>query len=238
MSDFRFKHGIALGPYANFSIRTDGLLGTTDATPDVSLWNLFWTGVDNTATISYFDGLLTGGVNGVEEGKVIRVIFLGTGTTLTNSAVLNLENDVNFEPNIGDSIELVHHASAWYETSRTWASPVLVALQSGDLGAAAATRANITQNTKVVTALAAASSLMTIQAMPGGYDGQRVTIVSIGSQVTLSANSAGLADGFLATSAGTSYVINGSFAATFVRATIGGTAKWVFDAPSVSADHL
>ena len=238
MSDFRFPYGVALGTYGNFSVRTDNLLGTTDTTPDVSLGSLFWAGVGHTATISYFDGRLTGGVTGVEEGKLIKVIFLGTGSTLTNSADLNLENDVNYEPGIGDSIELVHHASAWFEIGRTWVTPTLILAQSGDLGAAAAPRLLITQNTHTVTCLARASSLMTIDAMPGGYDGQRVTIISVGSQVTLSVNSAGVADGFLATSGGTTYVINGSFGATCIRATFGGTAKWVVDAPSVSADHL
>jgi hypothetical protein len=74
---------------------------------------------------------------------------------------------------------------------------------------------------------AAASSSMPIHAMPGGVDGQHVTLVAIGSQVVLSTNSAGLTDGFITSSSGgTSYVIQGSAAVTFVRVTMGSTAKW------------
>lgn len=233
MSDFRIPYGLSLGRYGNFQARTDGLLGNTDTTPDVSDGSLFYADVGNTASITYFDGRLSGGVNGVEEGKLIKVLFLGTGTTLVNSAVLNLEGDINYEPETGSSIELLHHASAWYELTRASLAPQTITVTSSNLGAAAATRLTITPETKVVLALAAASSLMSVHAMPGGVDGQRVTIVSIGSQVTLTAGSVGLADTFMAGSA-TSYVVNGSFAVTAVRATMGGTAVWFLDAPHIS----
>lgn len=227
MPDFRIKYGMARGQYGNFQARTDGLFGDTDTTPDVSLGNLFYTSVANTASITYFDGKLTGGVNGVEEGKEIKVIFLGTGTTLTDSAVLNLAGGHNYVPDIGDTIELIHHASAWYESSRSMSGDSVLSVTSSNLGAAAAPRLNIRNSTTVVQALAQASSLMTLHAMPGGTNGQMVTIVAVGSQVTLITNSAGLTDGFITTStAGTTYILNGSSSVAFVRATMGSTAKW------------
>lgn len=227
MPDFRIKYGLSRGQVGNFSARTDGLLGNTDTTPDVSLGNLFYADVGNTASITYFDGVLPGGASGVEEGKEIKVIFLGTGTTLVDSAVLSLAGGVDYTPDIGDTIELVHHTSAWYESNRAMAGAKVLSVTSSNLGAAAATRLNIRNSTTTVEALAAASSLMTIHAMPGGTNGQMVTLVAVGSQVTLSTNSAGLADGFITnSSAGTSFIINGSQAFTFVRATMGGTAKW------------
>lgn len=227
MPDFRVKYGLAYGNYGNFQARTDGLFSNTDTTPDVSLGYLWYADVGNTASITYFDGLLTGGVNGVEEGKEIKVLFLGTGTTLVDSAILNLAGGHNWTPDIGDVGVFIHHSSAWYEVGRTSAGNAVLSVTSSNLGAAAAPRLNIRNTTTVVQALAVASSLMTLHAMPGGYDGQTVTIVAVGSQVTFITNSAALTDGFITTSsAGTTYILNGSSAISFMRATMGGTAKW------------
>ncbi len=226
MADFRFVYGVARGPVNNFTIRTDNLLANTDATPDVTLGNLFHTDPANTATITYFD---VTGANPVSEhqGKEIGILFGGTGTTLTDGTLLSLKGGQSWSPDAGDVGEFIFVNSTWYEKGRTVAGDQVLSVTSSNLGTAAAPRLTIRNSTTTVLALAAASSLMTLHAMPGGVDGQQVTIIAVGSQVTFTTNSAGLSDGFITTATGTTtMILNGSAASSFVRATMGGTAKW------------
>lgn len=224
MSDFRVKYGLSYGEFGNFYARTDGLLGNSDATPDVTRGTLFWTAVANAAAITYLDGFLAGGVAGVEEGKVAKIIFLGTGTTLTDGAQFNLKDGVNWQPEIGDYWEGIHANSAWYETGRSSNNAKVSSVTSTNLTAVSALDVG---NIAVLRCTAQASSLMTVNALLNGVDGQRVAIAAINSQVTLNTNSAGLSDGFITTSSGGSaFVIQGSSVADFVRVTMGSTAKW------------
>ena len=225
MGNFRFKHGVARGPVGNFQARSDNVFSSTDTTPDVTLGNLFYTNNASATAITHFD---ISGQNAISEnwGKEIKVILLDGNTTLTPGNQLRLKDGQSVAPAAGAAFEFVYANSVWYETYRSYNTASVLNIESGGVGAGGV----ITINPAVtaVTLLTGASSSMTLERMPGGYTGQQVSLIGIGSSITLLTNSAGAADTFVVkTVAGTSAIITGSFGMVFQRVVQGATAKWI-----------
>ena len=224
MANFRFKHGVARGPVGNFSARSDNVFGSTDTTPDVTLGNLFYTNNASATSITHFD---VSGQNALSEhwGKEIKVIVLDNNTTLVDGAQLRLRDGQSVTPAAGAAFEFLYANSVWYESYRSYNTANVITVRSGDLGTTGVF--SINPSVRVVGMLAGGSSSMTVERMTGGYTGQEVTILVLGSSVTFVTNSAGATDSFVVkTVAGTSAIWTGSLGVTFVRAVQGTTAKW------------
>jgi len=180
MPDFRIKYGKAVGPLNNFYARTDGTFSDTDTTPDVTNGCLFYTLATNTATITNFDLAATAGAGnaaGLFEGKEIRLVFGGSGTTLAPSARLLLTNtDSLFDT--GDVINFMYHTSAWYETSRandqSQYSNITDVLEGGSDGI------TVTRYTKNV-GLSGVSAANVLKSISGGATFQSVNLYKTGS---------------------------------------------------------
>ena len=225
MGAFRIPYALAYGKYGNFQARTDNLFASTDATPNISQGYLFWTNNASATSITYFDGATNGLIN-PEEGQEIKVICLDNNTTFVNSNQLRLREGANIPAPTGSSWDFIYHNSTWFETYRSYNTAGVLALESANVAAGGV----ITINPAVtaVTLLTGASSAMNIQRMDGGYTGQLVTVIGIGSSVTLTTNSAGANDTFVVkTVAGTTAIITGSFGIAFARVLQGATAKWI-----------
>ena len=225
MSDFRFKYGVSYGTVGNFQSRTDNLLASTDTTPDVTDGNLFYTNNASATSITHWD---LSGANVVSEhqGKEIRVIYLDASTTLVAGAQLRLKDGQNVPMPALSVTDFIYLNSAWVETYRSYNTASQITVTSANVSAASL----ITINPAVtsVLLLTGASSSMTLNGMAGGYTGQTVTLHTIGSSVTFITNSAGLTDSFTVTTvAGTSAISTGSKSTVFIRAVVGGTAKWL-----------
>lgn len=209
MGDFRIPYGFARGPKANFSVRTDNLLGQADTTPDVTLGNLFWTNNSGATTITNFD---LSGVNGPNyasdfEGKEITVWMLDSNTTIqgnnssiflagTNAALIGANTIVKF----------LYHNSAWYESDRTTHVDSVVTIQSNQLGVVGSFDAS---NRRVIRVLSAAASNAALRLATGGEQGQELSLFAVGSTFTLTVNSAA-ANTFVLTSSAssTSFLVN------------------------------
>lgn len=192
MSDFRIKFGFAMGPYG-----TEGTLGITsagntftsgDATPDVTLGSYWLTNNTSATTITDFDGRLTGGITGIEEGKVLEITFGDGNTTLTEGANIRMTDSGNtFEA--GDSIRFINHAGRWDETTRSVnpAGGVVTVTDAGSIGLSVT-------GVKVVLLVTTAATA-TLAAFTGGYIGQEVTVVlNTGAVATRISNTGGATD--------------------------------------------
>ena len=124
MHDTRFKNGLAFGPYANFFANTANVFSQADATPDVSMGNLFFSNNTSNTTITHFDlqappGDTSPTYHQVYEGKAIRVIFLDDSTRLVNGGRLVLTGSEGLQ-GANNSIELLYHNSSWIEFNRSY----------------------------------------------------------------------------------------------------------------------
>lgn len=119
MADFRIPGGLSLGPYGTVGL-TSGrhLFRAGDTTPDVSLGSFFLTQNTSATVIRYFDGVLAGGLTGIEEGKVIVIRFGDDFTTLVPGSQMLLASSGNTMTS-GGTISLIHFNSAWTELART-----------------------------------------------------------------------------------------------------------------------
>ncbi len=225
MGDFRFVFGTARGKEGNFQARTDNLFGSTDATPDVSDGNLFWTNNASATSITHFDVVGADPVSR-HEGKEIYVGVLDGNTTFVNGAQLRLSDSQDVPATPGSMWHFIYHNSAWFQASPASLNTAgVLTAQSSNLGTTGLL--TITPATTVVGLLSGVSSSMTLRGMPGGRTGQMVTFVNLGSSITFITNSAGATDSFVvSTVSGTSAIVTGSDAVTFVRAVQGTTAKW------------
>lgn len=225
MSDFRLKHGLARGPVGNFYARSDNVFSSTDATPDVSDGNFFYTNNASATSVSHFD---VSGQNPISEhwGKEIRVLCLDANTTFVNGNQLRLREGVDIPAPPGSAWEFAYANSVWYETYRSYNTAGVISATSNNIGAGGVVTIN--PAVTAVTNLSGTSSSMTLERMPGGYTGQTVSVIALGSSITLVTNSAGAADTFVVkTVAGTSAIITGTFGMQFIRVVQGATAKWI-----------
>lgn len=224
MGAFRIPYAFAVGKYGNFANRTDNLIGSTDATPNISGGYQFWTNNASATSITYFDGATNGLIN-PEEGQEVRIGCLDAVTTFVNSDQLRLRDGVNVTAPPGSFWQFIYRTSSWFETYRSYNTAGFFTALSGALG----TTDILSINPAVtnVALLSGVSSSMTLRGMTGGYNGQRVTLSVIGSSVTIISNSAGASDSFVVnTVSGTSAIMTGSESVTFVRTVAGTTAKW------------
>ena len=173
MGDTRFKGGFAIGPYANFYARTDNLFAESDATPNVTNGNLFYTNNTSGTTITDFELSSLPGKGAQEfEGKVIEVQFLDGNTTVANAGSVFLTGtDNTFRAN--SRLGLVYHNSAWYERSRSQVSRNSVqtlnfALSNGTINA----------DDLHTLILVPTVALATFTSISGGYIGQQVTLIN------------------------------------------------------------
>ena len=224
MGAFRVPYAFAWGKYGNFANRTDNLIASTDATPDISGGNLFWTNNASATSITYFDGATNGLVN-PEEGQQIMVGCLDAVTTFVDGAQFRTRNGRTPLAPPGSFFHFVYHNSTWYETYRSANTAGFIQAESSNLAGTGILAIN--PYVSGVTLLTGASSSMTLRGMTGGENSQRVTFTVVGSSVTIITNSAGATDSFVVRSVGgTSAIITGSGSITFVRALQGTTAKW------------
>ena len=221
MADFRIRYGTSVGSYDNFRARTDGLITSGDTTPDVSIGTLFYTNNTSATAITYFDGLLSGGQVGIEEGKQIQIIFLDTATTLVNGAQMLLSDTANTFP-ANSTIDLEFHNSAWYERGRsknvansTRIFTPAVTVVAGSFGV------NV-DNVKVLI-LNASAAAATLVSFSGGDIGQSVYVVPNTTNTLFIANAPA---GNLIFPGTNTFLLSASASYEFIRA-VGGNWRFV-----------
>lgn len=198
-------YGLALGKYNNFKVRTDGLIGEADTTPDVSMYSLLYANNSSNVSITDFDE--------GSEGQIIYVVNLGSDLSFTRSSTMLVTDSSNLAKN--DSISFIKHASAWYELSRSHSASSSIKYSSelvADNAYVDVTGAKVLViNNSGTTVLAGLS---------GGYVGQVLTVVNTLSAVTLSHNALLLNEA----SAGVGFVIQTSAAVDLIHLKGG---KWL-----------
>lgn len=223
MGDFRIPFGLALGRQNNFFARTDNLFGQSDATPDVTAGNLFFSNNTSNTTITNFDLVsnhTTGNNAGQFEGKVITVMFLDDSTRLANATPLYLSGSDGLQ-GANNIISLVYHNSGWYETYRSINVSNFVTATSASLGATGTVSA---RGRDTVILSSAAGSDPVLRLLTNGEQGQRVNVVCSGSNCTIVVNSGGNNQFVTSSSSGAATVILANSAAlSFTR--IGG--QWL-----------
>ena len=187
MHDTRFKNGLAYGPYANFYATSANILPQADATPDVSLGNLFYTNNTSLTTITHFDLLSPPGDTSPTfsqsyEGKVIKLIFLDDSTRLVNGGRLILASSDGLI-GINNSIELLYHNSSWFEFSRSYNQSNVVTVTSASLNttAGAGTGQVLIRGRGQSVVLNLASEVtgpIVLRQVLGGEQGTQLTLIS------------------------------------------------------------
>ena len=227
MGDFRFTYGIARGPEGNFQARTDNLFASTDATPDVSAGNLFYTNNASATSITYFDVI---GANPValHQGKEIRVLNLDNNTTYVSGSQLRLMNGQSVNPVAGAVFNFIFVNSVWYEIFRSYNTANVINVSSSSIGAGANGVVTIGPHVEELDVLVAAASTFTLRQVLGGYLGQTIKIFAVDSAILLACNSAGAQGSFVETSSGgTSHNIVGSGMEVYTLVVQGSTTKWI-----------
>ena len=213
MGPTRFPYGEARGFVNNFNYRstTANLFTQSDATPDVTTGDLFYTNNTDNTTITHFDLQDYANRAANYEGKVITVLFLDNSTRLANAVNLYLagtNNLLNRDATSIHGITLMHSRSGWYELQRhmTNRNEVLQYSISG-------TSSLNVDDVKVGLVLNTGSVTTAISALSGGQVGQSVVLVNAGS------NAVRVETGGNILIVGTNaYVLNASGAYQFVRA--------------------
>lgn len=191
----RIRYGMAYGRENNFYsgvagqkgylAGTDGLLAQANTSPDVTYGTQFYTNNSAATTINSFQlnhpSFGNGNLAGLFEGKVIRILFLDSNTTVQGPAIYMSGTDNTF--NQRGFLELMYHGSAWYETSRMNPYTTTSILVGGSFGA------NVVGVEKVVVNGSGAS--WTLQSLSGGVFGQRVLVINNNSSLTFSVSTIG-----------------------------------------------
>lgn len=226
MADFRLKHGLARGPVGNFSSRTDNLFASTDATPDVSDGNFFYTNNASATSITHFD---VRGANAASEhfGKEIRILNLDNNTTYVSGTQLRLMDGQSVNPVAGAIFNFTYANSVWYETGRSYNTANVIEVSSSSIGAGAGV-VTIGPHVEQLNVLVAAASAFTLRQVLGGYLGQTIKLFAVDSAVLYACNSAGATGSFVeSSSTGTAHNIVGSGMEVFTLTIQGSTAKWI-----------
>lgn len=192
MSDFRISLGWAIGPEATYAANSGKtLIGHGDTTPDVSNGVLFYTNNTSPTTISYFDVVGQGGINGTtaHQGKRITVFFRDANTTIQNSGQIFLSSTQGAIA-ANTVMEFLYHNSSWYELSRSintqtpqGAGGNVRAVSYSFSGTAAGSLLNVTTADRLYITVSAAASV--IQGFSGGRSNQAIDmqVIGIGSTV-------------------------------------------------------
>ena len=227
MGDTRFRDGLALGRFANFFARSDNVFGQADATPDVTLGNLFFSNNTSNTTITHFNLTTVGPIPGgaaIEnfaqqyEGKIIHCIFLDDSTRLVNGGRLILASSDGLQ-GLNNAISLIYHNSAWIELYRSYNQSSVVQATSANLGGAGTVTITGRGPSVVIRVDAAASSAGVLRRAIGGEQGQLVHIVASAGSDALIIVGSDAADTFIATSttSATQFRLASSAVVSFVR---------------------
>lgn len=199
-------HSLALGKYKNFQARTDGLIGVGDTTPSVALYSLLYADTAGALAITYFDD--------AEEGQLVGVLNLGTGDVTVSGAQIVAADSSALATN--DIAFFVNHNSAFYELYRSHANSAVATAGAGDASPSV-------KNVK--TLIFNSAGAITVTNFDDATDGQFLTVVNLGTAVTISNGTIinGRSDQayVLTTQDATSYVYDGS---NWYNVGIGATA--------------
>lgn len=201
MGDTRIRYGLAYGRMNNFTTGyagqrgylagTDGLFINGDTTPDVTNGFLFYTNNTAATTISHFDVLHPVGTGGniapLFEGKVIKVFFLDTNTTLSGAQLILANSDNNFTVN--STLEMLYHNSAWYEIDRVSVKPTSTTFNIVSSNGTA----QFFDATGVgpIVILKGTTDVALLRSISGGYTGQIITMITGSAGITYQMNTQG-----------------------------------------------
>lgn len=184
MGPTRFPNGQALGYVNNFNYRstTANLISVGDATPDVTIGELFYTNNTTNTIITHFDLVDYANRAASYEGKRITVFFLDNSTQLANAGRLFLSgtnNLINRDATSIHGITLIHSRSGWYELGRhiTNRNQVLT------LAINVSSSANVDDVSLLVLNNTGGTTTSLIS-LSGGQVGQEISIVQQGSNAT------------------------------------------------------
>lgn len=188
--------------YTTWQTRTHGLLAQANTAPDVTSGILFYTANSAATTINNFSLSVPGSPNTggniapLFEGKIIKIFFTDTNTTVAGSKIYLANSQDTFTAN--SWLGLIYHNSAWYETERSVPIPDGNKRTLTVAGTNLAITVNDNDYALVVTGTIAANLLTGIS---GGYIGQRIAVVvgSGGANIKLAhTNSSGIGNIYFA----------------------------------------
>jgi len=213
MGDTRIRYGLAYGRMNNFVTGstdqtkrgylagTDGLFKQADTTPDVTNGYLFYANNSAATTITDFklqhpSAAGSNNLAGLFEGKVIKIIFLDTVTTVANNSRVLLADSANTLFNKNSTVEFLYHTSAWYEMCRSEAIGLASSYTKNVTIASTAESISITNNDMLVV-LSMTGLTSIFRGITGGYEGQRIilakSLADTGSSITFAhTNSSGI----------------------------------------------
>lgn len=192
MGPTRFPYGQALGFVNQFNF-TQGpsLSGTAglisgNATPNVTLGNLFY--VNNTGSLTITNFLLDDTANRIAqyEGKVIRIFQLDTGSTLFANAAPLFLNGTNNTLGQNGSIELMFSRGSWFELDRGYSG--LGEITNFITNAQSSLNVN---GVRVAILNNTGATTNRIIGLSGGQVGQEITFMNIGSNAIMLVGQAG-----------------------------------------------
>ena len=182
MGDSRIVYGMALGKVNDWKNlaqgRTHGAITQADTTPDVTSRNLVYTINSGATTITDFDVTTPAGANGNQgglfEGKVLKVVFLDSVTTVAGSRIYLADTNQTFNTNA--VLDLVYHNSAWYETNRVNPAGLDQVVKTVLIGG---TSSNLIVEPKInMYLLQGTAATPILMAISGGYIGQTITMIA------------------------------------------------------------
>ena len=164
-------YSLALGKYNNFyNTATSGVIANGDTTPSVALDSLLYVNSAGALTITDLDD---GG-----EGQIVMIHNLGAGVVTlagscvtTNSAALAANQNITLRKNI----------TKWYEIARGGASDSATITYTNPVYTAGGSSGTltVTPNTRLV--LLTSNSTNVIAGITGGYQGQSILFIGVGS---------------------------------------------------------
>jgi hypothetical protein len=188
---FRVPYGYAIGFDTQFNFHrasaanatgTAGLLIQNSGTNiDVTNGTLFYTNNSVATTITTLRNSTYSSNTGTGfEGEIIRIWMLDTLTEFQNGGNIILSGTGNYGKQANASIELMYSRGNWYELGRS--SPgASGGIAQSLIGSSAATLTADGVSTFVLLATAAA---VTIRAISGGFNGQKVSMIMVASDGT------------------------------------------------------
>lgn len=221
-SDFRIPYGFARGPMNNFFVRTDNLFTSGDATPDVTLGNLWYTNNTSALVITDFDlsDVASGGsVAPKYEGKEITIFFTDNNTTIANNSRVILSTSAQTFA-ASQNLSLLYHNSAWIETARSRNNT------TGDVQTFTATgTASYTVTDVKLAILVTTAASTSVRSLSGGTVGQTIALfANVTNGITIQIDTGGN----LYIPGTSTIVMNASGAYTFTKV---DASRWVMERP-------
>lgn len=217
MGPTRFPYGQGKGFVNNFNYRggTANLFAASDATPDVTIGDLFYTNNASATILTYFDLQDYANRASNYEGKVITVFFLDAVTQIANAGQLFLASSNNLL-GANNSITLMHSRSGWYELDRSYVNRTEVQTYT----IAAQSSINL-DGTKVAIVTNTGAGSVFLSAFSGGQVGQSIILMPGTSGLSLFVQTGGN----IAIQGTNAYLMASSGAYQFVKR---ATDRWTF----------